>query len=63
VVCQLIDEGDGAGRVREDGAPLFEGQVCGDHQGLLLVTTADDLKEEIGGVGVVREIAYFVNRE
>ena len=63
VVRQAVDEGDGTGRVRKDGAPLLEGEVRGDDQGLLLVPAADDLEEEVGRVRVVREIADLIDRE
>ena len=63
VVREAVDEGDGAGRVGEDGVPLLEGQIRRDEEGFLLVATTHDLKEEIGGVGVVGQVANFINGE
>ena len=63
VVREAVDEGDRAGRIGKDGVPLLEGQIRRDEDGFLLVATADNLKEEIGGVGVVGQIADFVDGE
>ena len=58
---ESVDEGDGTGRVREDGVPLFEEQVRGDDDRALLVATTDDLKEEIGRMGVVGEVPDLID--
>ena len=63
MVGEAIDEGDGARRIGEDGVPLLEGQVGGNEHRSVLIAAADDLKEEVGGAGVVRKIADLVNGE
>src|SRR5690606_29522781 len=63
VVDDAIDERGGAGRVREDGGPLLEREVGGEHEALSLVTTADDLEEEIGVAVIEGEIAELVDDE
>ncbi len=60
---EAVDERDGAGRIREDGVPLFEGRIRRDHDRLLFVAAADDLEEQVGGVGVIGEIANLVDGE
>ena len=42
---------------------FFEGEVCGDEQGTVLVAAADELEEEVCGSGVVGEVAEFVDDE
>src|SRR5271155_1839392 len=39
-VEQTVDEGDDAGRIREDGRPLGEGLVRGEHDRLALLVPA-----------------------
>ena len=63
VVSQAVDQGDGAGGVGEDGVPVLERQVGCDEQGAVLVTTADELEEQVGGAGVVGEVAQFVDHD
>ena len=53
VVGEAIDERDGAGRVRKDRIPLLEHQIGCQHDRFLFVAAADDLKQEVGRVGVV----------
>jgi hypothetical protein len=43
VLGEAIDEADARGVV-EDGAPLVEGEVGGNHDGPRLVASADDVK-------------------
>jgi len=42
-----LDESGPAGGVREDGMPLGEGEIGGEDEALLLVTSTDDLEEEV----------------
>ena len=43
---ESVDEGHGAGGVREDGGPLFEREIGGQCDGLVsLVAAGDDLEE------------------
>src|SRR6266566_487511 len=49
VVDHAIDERRRGGGVREDAAPLAEGQVGGQDETAALVAAADDLEEEVGG--------------
>ena len=60
VVDQAIDEGDGAARVGEDGRPVREGQVGGQHQTFPFIPSADDLEEEVGGAGIVGKVPELV---
>ena len=57
---EAVYEGDGAGRVGEDGVPLLEEQIRRDEQRSLLIATTHDLKQEIGGVGVVGHGAAYI---
>src|SRR5215207_1581964 len=64
VVCEAVDEGDDAGGVGEDGAPVLEGEIGGDDEGSVpFVAAVDDLEEEVGGVIVVGEVADLVDAE
>ena len=63
VVGEAVDECDGTGGIGKDGVPVLEGEVGGDQQGAVLVAAADELEEEVGGSGVVGEVAEFVDQE
>ena len=63
VVREAIDQRDRAGGVGKDGVPVLEGQVRGHEHGAVLVAAADDLEEEVGGVGIVGEVANLVDGE
>ncbi len=41
----------------------LKGQVRGHEQGTVLVAAADDLEEEVGGVGIVGEVANLIDGE
>jgi hypothetical protein len=47
--------------VIEDGRPMLENLVGGEHDGAALVTLADDLEEQIGAMLVNGDVAKFVN--
>jgi hypothetical protein len=57
VVREAVDEPDGAGGVGEDRVALAKGGIGGKHDGLLFVATRDDLEEEVGGAGIVGQVA------
>ena len=57
VVDEAVDEGDRAAGVGEDGRPVGEGQIGREHETLSFVPAADDLEEQVGGAGVVGEVA------
>src|SRR5580658_6686418 len=61
VVREPVDERRGARSVREDRVPLGKRQVRGEYDGPLLVPAIDDLKEQVGSVIVVREVAHLVD--
>ena len=63
VVGEAVDECDGTGGIGKDGVPVLEGEVGGDEQGAVLVAAADELEEEVGGAGVVGEVAELVDDE
>jgi hypothetical protein len=69
VVGELVEEGGDRGGVGEYGVPVSKREVRGDEQGAAgdvlvfrpLVASIDDLVEQVGGVGVVGEIADLVD--
>ena len=63
MVGQAVDQGDGARGVGKDGVPVLEQQVGGDEQGAVFVAAADELEEEVGGSGVVGQVAQLVDQE
>ena len=63
MVGEPIDEGDGARGVGKDGVPFLKREIGGDHDRALFVAPADDLVEQVGGVGVVGEVADLVDGE
>ena len=52
VVDDAVDHRCGHGLVAEDAAPAAEGQVGGQDQGGVFVAAADELEEQVRGVGV-----------
>jgi hypothetical protein len=63
-VDESVDEGDDAGSVREDFAPLRESLVGAEEDGLVSVVAAgDDLEEEVGVATVVGEVADLIDAE
>ena len=61
VVEHSVEDGGGDHRVAEDRAPLPDGPVRGDQHGSAFVTAADQLEEQMSGVGFERQIAEFVH--
>jgi hypothetical protein len=61
VVEKSVEDGGGDGGVAvEDGGPLLEGFVGGQHDGAVFVAGADDLEEQIRAVLVDGQLADFV---
>jgi hypothetical protein len=56
-----LDERRRAGRAGEDGVPVREGEVRGEHEALLFVATTDDLEDEVRVAIVEREEAELVD--
>ena len=64
MVQEAVKNGGGdSAVVIEDGGPLFEGFVGGQHDGAPLVSLADDLEEKVGSVLVDGQIADLVHDE
>lgn len=57
---EAVDEGGDACSAGEDGAPLLVREVGGDDRGPLLVPTADDRVQQVGGAAVAGEVAELV---
>ena len=58
MMCEPVQQGGNTSGVRKDGVPVFEGEICCQHDGASsFVARIDDVVEEVGGVFVVREIA------
>ena len=61
VVEKAVEDGGGNGAVAiEDGGPLLEGFVGGEHDGAALVALADDLEEEVGAALIDGKITDLV---
>ena len=63
MVGEAIEQRDCAGGVGKDGVPVLKRQVRRHEQGAVLIAAADDLEEEVGGVGIVGEIANLIDGE
>ena len=63
VLREAADEGDDTGGTREDGAPLFEGEVRGDDSGCALMVPTDDVIEDLGSAAVAGQVAELVEEE
>lgn len=64
MVEESVENGGGNGGVPvEDGRPLFEGLVGGQHDGAAFVASADDLEEEVGTALVDGQVTDFVEDE
>ena len=58
-----VENGFGEIRIVQHVAPLLERLVGGeDHRSGWLVAPADDMEENVGGIGAVGEIARFVHK-
>jgi hypothetical protein len=63
VVKQPVEDRGGDHGVAEDAAPFPNGSVRGDQCRTALIAPADQLEEQMGGVGLERQIAEFVDDE
>ena len=64
VVEKAVEDGGGNGAVAvEDGGPLLEGFVGGEHDGAALVALADDLEEEVGAALIDGKVADLIKDE
>jgi hypothetical protein len=63
VVGETGDEADGARGVGKDGVPVAESEIGRQDDRLLVVALGDDLKEPVGGMGVVGEVAELVDAQ
>jgi hypothetical protein len=60
-VEEAVDDGSGDNAVSKDLAPITEAAVGGEHDGGLLVATADDLEDPVRRGLVKRKVAEFVD--
>jgi hypothetical protein len=60
-VHESIDERDDATGVGEDFGPFAEGLVGDNDHGAALIAASDDLEEQVGVAGVIREIPDLVH--
>ncbi len=61
VVEHSVEDGGSDHRIAEDRAPLPDGPVRGDPHGSAFVAVADQMEEQMGGVGFERQIAELVH--
>jgi hypothetical protein len=61
VVDETVDHGGGDGVVAEDLAPAAERGVGGDVDAGGLVAGGDELEEQVGGLGLERDVADLVD--
>jgi len=61
VAEQPVEDGGGDDGIAEHGSPFADRAVGGDQHAATRVTARDELEEEMGGVGVERQIAEFVD--
>jgi hypothetical protein len=61
VMDEPVDHRDGGHLVTEDFAPSAEGLVAGDDQRRALVARRDEAEHEVGGFGIERDVADFVD--
>ena len=63
VVQQAVQQGCGDDVVAEDGAPVLEAAIGGEHGGALLVAGVDQLEEQVGAAGVNGQVADLIDDE
>lgn len=62
-MSEAVEKGCDAGGVGKDGVPVGKGTVGGDEDRAAFVAAVNDFEEEVGGRGVVGEVADLVNAE
>jgi len=61
VVEQPIEDGGGHHLVTKHLTPLHDWAVGGDQYAAALVAAGDQLEEQMGGIGLQRQVAQLVN--
>ena len=61
MVDEAVDHGGGDHVVAEDLAPAAERLVGGDDEAGSFVAAGDDLEEQVGGLGLERDVADLVD--
>src|SRR5205807_2643323 len=61
VMSETVQQSGDTGSVGEDGVPVLEAFIGGQQDGIAFVTVVHDFKQQVGGVGVVGQVATFVN--
>ncbi len=61
MMSKTVKEGDDTGSIGKDGVPVAKRAISSDENGGTLVAAIDDFEEEIGGIGVIGEIADLIN--
>src|SRR5271157_2804614 len=62
VMGEAVEKRRDAGGVGKNGVPVFEDFIGGEQDGFALVTLVDDFEEQVGGVGVIRQVATFIHK-
>ena len=63
VMDEAIDDGGGGHLIWEDGRPVRECQVRGDGDALPLVSTRNDLKEQVGCFAFEENVSKLINEQ
>ena len=61
MVQQAVKQGRGHDVVAEDGAPVLEAAIGGEHGGAFLVAGIDQLEEQVGAAGFDRQVADLID--
>jgi len=62
-VSDPVQKGSGESLGAKDLRPFFEGQVCGQHEAMMLIGLADDLEEQFGSCLGEGNISEFINHQ
>jgi hypothetical protein len=63
VLSEAVDQGAEARGIVEHGAPLLVSEIGGQDDRAFFVSATDDVKQQIGGPAVARDISKFVQNE
>ena len=63
MVQQTVQQGRSDDVIAEDGSPVLEAAIGGEHGGAFLVAGVDQLEEQVGPAGFDRQVADFVDYE
>ncbi len=61
MVQQSVQQGRSDNVIAEDGSPVLEAAIGGEHGGALLVAGVDQLEEQVGAAGFDRQVADFID--